>query len=161
MRFLRSILGPAGAWWLHPRFTPDIDMRLGYRVASATMGGYGVDLVLYSPEQGSGILHVDHVIAATGYQVDLGRLGFLRPGLVASVDTTGPFPRLSPSFESSAAGLFFAGLTAAGTFGPMLRFVAGTDFAARRICAGVTTRVRSRVTDGGRDSSLTDQESAA
>jgi hypothetical protein len=37
-------------------------------------------------------------------------------------------------------GLFFAGLTAAAAFGPVMRFVCGTGFAARRISAAVAGR---------------------
>jgi FAD-dependent urate hydroxylase len=39
--------------------------------------------------------------------------------------------------ESSVPGLFFTGLAAAPTFGPVLRFVAGTGLAARRVAHGV------------------------
>jgi hypothetical protein len=34
-------------------------------------------------------------------------------------------------------GLYFSGLVAAATFGPLMRFVAGTGFTARRISSAV------------------------
>jgi len=40
---------------------------------------------------------------------------------------------LSGNFELSLPGLFFCGLASAVTFGPLLRFVAGTRFAASTI----------------------------
>ena len=43
------------------------------------------------------------------------------------------YPVLSHAFESSIQRLYFLGAIAAGTFGPLLRFVAGADFAARRV----------------------------
>ncbi len=76
----------------------------------------------------------EHIIAATGYKVDLDRLKFLEPGnsLEAKV---GPaerrcFPR---AFESSIPGLYFAGVAAANSFGPVMRFAFGAGFAARTL----------------------------
>jgi len=80
-------------------------------------------------------LVVDHAIAATGYRVDIGALQFLdsalRKDLVRIKETSAP--QLSHSFESSVPGLYFTGLSAAPTFGPLMRFVCGTDFTARTI----------------------------
>ena len=42
-------------------------------------------------------------------------------------------PRLTRSFESSVKGLHFVGPIAAPEFGPLVRFVAGTEFAAERV----------------------------
>jgi hypothetical protein len=42
-------------------------------------------------------------------------------------------PVLSQHFESSVEGLYFAGLAAAYSFGPLLRFVLGVHFAAPTI----------------------------
>jgi hypothetical protein len=40
---------------------------------------------------------------------------------------------LSSMFESSVPGLYFVGLAAANTFGPLMRFAFGARFAAERI----------------------------
>jgi hypothetical protein len=42
-------------------------------------------------------------------------------------------PALSATFESSVPGLHFVGQAAAETFGPVMRFVYGTDFTSRRL----------------------------
>lgn len=42
-------------------------------------------------------------------------------------------PVLSRHFESSVAGLYFVGLAAADSFGPMLRFAYGAKYTARRL----------------------------
>ncbi|WP_395293380.1 hypothetical protein ACF9IK_07110 [Kitasatospora hibisci] len=39
-------------------------------------------------------------------------------------------------------GLYFTGLSAADTFGPMMRFVCGTGFAARQISRAIAAEVR-------------------
>ena len=42
-------------------------------------------------------------------------------------------PVLSSRFESTIPGLYFVGIAAANTFGPLMRFAFGADFAAKRI----------------------------
>jgi hypothetical protein len=40
---------------------------------------------------------------------------------------------LSHRFESSVPGLYFLGLSASVSFGPLMRFMHGDEFAARRV----------------------------
>ena len=40
-------------------------------------------------------------------------------------------------------GLYFVGFPAAGAFGPLMRFVCGTTFAAPRAAAGVAAKTRA------------------
>jgi hypothetical protein len=76
---------------------------------------------------------VDHVISATGYKVDLRRLGFLGQDLLHQIRSVENTPVLSPHFESSVPDLYFVGATAANSFGPLLRFAYGAGFAAQRL----------------------------
>jgi len=75
----------------------------------------------------------EHVIAATGYKVDMQRLGFLSPELRSRIRVVSGMPVLSSAFESSIPALYFAGLAAANSFGPVMRFAFGAGFAARTI----------------------------
>jgi hypothetical protein len=87
-----------------------------------------------------------HVIAATGFVPDLRRLLILDPSLrerLATVRGTRA-PELDAGFESSRPGLFFAGLVAAPSFGPSMRFVHGATFTAARLVAGVRRRLAAR-----------------
>ncbi|HEY3724782.1 MAG TPA: FAD-dependent oxidoreductase [Acidimicrobiia bacterium] len=148
LSLVKSVLGPSGAWWLRDRVDGRVAIRTGVSVhtANALPGGAGVQLSLAARHGGGDTLEVDHVLAATGYRVGLDALGFMGPELKTSlrlVSGSGS-PLLDASFESSVPGLYFSGLTAAATFGPLLRFVHGSEFAARRIGAGVSAR-RSRV----------------
>jgi FAD-dependent urate hydroxylase len=79
------------------------------------------------------VIEVDHVIAATGYRVDLDRLSILSTETRQRIQLTGGSPALSANFESSVPGLYFVGLAAANVFGPFLRFACGAGFAARRL----------------------------
>jgi thioredoxin reductase len=137
---LRTVLGPSGAWWLRDRVQGRVDVLTGRSVRSAQRAGSGARLVLADAQGGTEVLETDHVLAATGYRVDLDRMELLAPGLRASVQRTGTAPRLSAGFESSVPGLYFTGLAAAATFGPLLRFVCGTGFSARTISGSVAAR---------------------
>ena len=52
------------------------------------------------------------------------------PELVASLDLADGYPKLTRGLESSVPGLHFLGAPAAFSFGPIMRFVAGTWYAA-------------------------------
>jgi hypothetical protein len=53
------------------------------------------------------------------------------------VRTADGYPVLNAGFESSVPGLYFVGATAAYSFGPVCRFVAGTAFTARALTRAV------------------------
>jgi lysine/ornithine N-monooxygenase len=142
LALVKSVLGPSGAWWLRDRVEGHVDIRSGTHVRRATLGARGgVQLSLAGSNGGGETLDVDHVLAATGYRVGLEALGFVSDDLRSSLRRVSGSPLLHASFESSVPGLFFSGLTAAATFGPLLRFVHGAGFASRRIAAAVPERV--------------------
>lgn len=145
----RTALGPAGACWLRPRVQGKVQQLLGHTVQWAKEARGGVALGL---EDASGTpveVTADHLIAATGYRSDLQRLTFLSDGLRASLRTTAGTPWVNGSYESSVPGLYFIGPAVAPTFGPVMRFVYGSDHAARTVArrfggvAGPQARVRA------------------
>ena len=73
----------------------------------------------------------EHIIAATGYKVDLERLKFLNPEIRSKIKAIEGAPVLSSTFRVVDAGLYFAGVAAANSFGPVMRFAFGAGFAAR------------------------------
>ena len=137
LRLVKRVLGPLGAWWLRDRVVGRIPILNQHAVLSATQDGGGVLLSTSCADGQHAKLRVDHVIAATGYRVDLARLGFLGPELRQQIRLTGGFPQLSGSFESSVPGMYFVGLPAAATFGPLMRFVCGAQFAAKRVSRAI------------------------
>jgi NADPH-dependent 2,4-dienoyl-CoA reductase/sulfur reductase-like enzyme len=131
-RIAWETLGPAGAWWLRDRVEGRVPVLVGRTVAAVEPNGSGVVVrVDGGGEEPS--LTFDHVIAATGYRVDVDRLGFLDDDLRPKLRARNGSPVLSRWFESRVPGLFFVGATAAETFGPVMRFVCGADIAARRV----------------------------
>jgi len=85
---------------------------------------------------------VGHVLLATGFRVDIGRYAFLPEDLLRAVNRVDGYPRLSRGFESTLPGLYFLGAPAAWSFGPLMRFVAGTAWAAQALARGVERRAR-------------------
>jgi thioredoxin reductase len=137
---LRTVLGPSGAWWLRDRVQGRVPVLPGRSLRSAARENGGVRLQVSDAGGDVETLYADHVIAGTGYLVDIDRVALLSPELRRAVrkNAVGPpqlagAPRLSADFQASVPGLYFAGLAAAPTFGPLLRFVCGTGFTARRI----------------------------
>ena len=133
------VLGRLGAWWLKDRVVGKVPVLDEHRVVRARREGDKVLLTVASAGQTHDLV-VDHVLAATGYRVDLSRLDFLSPELRGRVRCLAGWPDLSTSFESSVPGLYFTSLTAAATFGPVMRFVCGTKFTARRVSEAVAAK---------------------
>jgi pyruvate/2-oxoglutarate dehydrogenase complex dihydrolipoamide dehydrogenase (E3) component len=111
---------------------------LGYtlqsaEVQSSKVQGAAVCLHLRAADGSERKVVTEHIIAATGYRVNLDRLKFLSTGIRSQVKVVKGSPVLSSSFESSVPGVYFAGLAAAASFGPVMRFAFGAGFAARRL----------------------------
>jgi FAD-dependent urate hydroxylase len=128
---IRRCTRPAAAAWLLRR-TEKIPINTGQRIDAVAADNGGVRL-----DVGGRSIHADHVLLATGYRIDLNRYRFLSSGLVGSVAVKQGLPVLRPGFESSVPGLHFVGWPAAWSYGPLMRFVYGADFAARALVAQV------------------------
>ncbi|KAA6221100.1 NAD(P)/FAD-dependent oxidoreductase [Streptomyces albofaciens JCM 4342] len=134
---VRRVLGPLGAWWLRERFVGRVQVTAGRQVVRARVEDGRPVLTLRGPDGRTGELAADHVLAATGYRVDLAAMDFLGQGLRTGITVSGGGPRLDAGFGSSVPGLYFTGLPAAASFGPVMRFVCGTEFASRRLAGAV------------------------
>jgi thioredoxin reductase len=119
---------PAGARWLPERLAA-VKITTGRSVSQAKAVGDAVTLKLDDGDE----RRVDHVFLGTGYQVDISRYDFLRPELTGDIKQFDGYPRLASGFRTSVPGLHFIGATAARSFGPLLYFVAGTEFASREL----------------------------
>ncbi|MGD0445082.1 MAG: NAD(P)-binding domain-containing protein [Edaphobacter sp.] len=130
---VRKTLGPAPGWFIRDQVVGKVPFHLGVDIAGASVQNGRVSLQLRDGEGNQTTLEVDHVIAATGYRIDLERLKFLRREMLERIRLTDKSPTLSSAFESSVPGLYFVGVAAANTFGPLMRFAYGSRFAARHL----------------------------
>jgi cation diffusion facilitator CzcD-associated flavoprotein CzcO len=120
---------PAGAQWLKPRVQGVMPITTGRAVKSAVPSGSGVKLTLDDGSERK----VNHVLLATGYRVNIALYPFLSEKLLAAIRRVDGYPQLDAGFESSVPGLYFLGAPAAWSFGPLMRFVAGAEFALRAL----------------------------
>jgi thioredoxin reductase len=140
LEIVRRHLGPSSPWHLKPTFESSVEVLTGHVVRRADVNGT-VQLALARDQGGpTSIVETDHVICATGYRADIDRLSVLDTEMRRGVRTVGGAPALSHGFESSVPGLYFAGIAAAVTFGPLMRFMYGSAFAARRISSHLGRR---------------------
>jgi cation diffusion facilitator CzcD-associated flavoprotein CzcO len=143
VRFVRSHLPPEGAWWLRERVENRVPVHLATTITESQEVGGRVALQLGGPSDAPlRRLVVDHVIAGSGYAIDIERIQFLDPELRRSVTCIERSPRLNGSFESSIPGLRFIGPASAMSFGPLFRFVIGADYTARVITAHLSLQKR-------------------
>jgi thioredoxin reductase len=133
LRLVRDHLGPAPGWFMRDRVVGQIPLNVGHTPLGAEIRDGKVRLT-FKAHDGTEREHItDHVIAATGYRVDLSRLGFLGDDLRSQIRSVKQTPILSSEFQSSVPGLYFLGPASANSFGPLMRFAFGAEFAARRV----------------------------
>ena len=123
---------PAGAGWLRSRIA-GVPITLGRTVVSAVVAGSQLRLRL---DDGTERL-VDHALFATGFRVDVSRYPFLSPSFLRQLETVDGFPVLKRGLESSIPGLHFLGKPAAWSFGPLLGFVSGAQFASEELIRSI------------------------
>lgn len=133
LEYVRTHLGPAPGWSVKDNFVGKVPCHLGSTITSARVHGHRVNLELEDSAGKRRTLVTDHVIAATGYKVDLHRISILSSDLVGAIRSVDRTPVLSSYFESSVPGLYFVGAAAANSFGPLLRFAYGARFTAQRL----------------------------
>lgn len=124
---------PGGSRWLPDRLK-NVKTTTGSSVREAGMLGDEIALTLDDGTE----RRVDHVLLGTGYSVDISAYEFLSAQLVREVQQFDGYPRLTRGFRSSVPGLHFIGATAARSFGPLLYFVAGTEFASRELARNLS-----------------------
>lgn len=134
---LRTHLGPAGGWFAKDKVVGRVPLLLGHSPHRAEIREGYVRLMLKSVDAAEREVIAEHIIAATGYKVNINKMSYLSEAIKRELKTIEGTPILSGNFESSVPGMYFAGLMAASSFGPMLRFVYGARFSARRISRSV------------------------
>jgi len=141
LEIVRTHLGPSGGWFAKEKLAGRVPLLLGYATETARVQNGKIRLQLRGQDGTPREILTDHVIAATGYKVNMGRLQFLSPEIRSQIKTAGASPVLSSTFESSEPGLYFAGVAAANSFGPVMRFAFGAGFAAECFRRAMTKSV--------------------
>jgi hypothetical protein len=143
---VRRYLGPAPAWFVRSAVEGHVPYIVESPVGAASVQGNRAALTLTGADGAERVVTADHVVAATGYRVDVDRLTFLSESIRQGLRLADRAPALSRNFESSVPGLYFVGTASANSFGPMLRFVYGADFASHRVASHLISRLRRKST---------------
>lgn len=130
---VKTVLGPAGGWFVKERVVGRIPILAGHVIERAALIRGGRLCLSTRGPLGQHHLTTEHIIAATGYAVNLGRLRFICKDVRDAVRTVGNVPELSANFECSVPGLHFIGLASTHWFGPVMRFLFGANYTARRL----------------------------
>jgi cation diffusion facilitator CzcD-associated flavoprotein CzcO len=132
LRAVARHLGPAPCWFTRDAIVGRVPLHLGATLERVEAAGSGIR-VTFSQEGRQRTIEADHLIAGTGYKVELSRLSFIDPSLRSRIRLVNGAPILGRQFDSSVPGLYFVGIAAANSFGPLLRFAFGANYAARRL----------------------------
>jgi thioredoxin reductase len=130
-----ACIAPMGAYWLPTRLR-DVPITLGRKVVAAARRNGRVALML----DDGGTRQVDHIVLGTGFRIDVRRYDFLGPELVRALRLAAGAPVLDTGLEASVPGLHFVGAPASQTFGPVMRFVVGTAYAAPAVARSLLGR---------------------
>ena len=133
LHLVSTTLGPSGGWFIRDKVIGRVPLLLGYTPQRAEIEGGRVRLHLRATDGADREVLTEHIIAATGYKVDLERLTFASGEIRSQLKAVNGTPVLSSAFESSIPGLYFVGIAAANSFGPVMRFAFGAGFAARTL----------------------------
>jgi len=136
--FNAASLRAGAAGWLLPRFH-GVKVLVGAEIESAVEREGRIEL-----KCGTRTARYDHVLLATGYKTEIAKFGIFAPRLLDAIACRGGAPVLSAGFESSVPGLHFVGASAVSSFGPLMRFIAGTGFAARQVADAIAPRRMAR-----------------
>jgi len=140
LSLIKNTLGPAGGWAMRDRVVGRVPMLLAHTPDNADVRSGRVHLRAFTASGVEKEVVTDHVIAATGYRVDVRRLSFLGPDISTQLKCDSYVPVLSRDFESSIRGMYFVGLAATNYFGPVMRFVAGAHYTAKKMATHLSAR---------------------
>ncbi len=143
---LARCVRPAAAAWLIDR-TRTITVHAGAPITAIGTTGGRVQI----ERESAATIEADHLVLATGYHIDLARYEFLAPELLASLRLEGGFPSLDDRMQSSLAGLYFVGWPATGSYGPLMRHIAGVEFTARAVTGSLLGAPAGRSESAGSD----------
>ena len=142
---VRRVLGPAPCWFTKEQVVGKVKFQLESTVTASEVEGNKVKLHIKDGSGQNQTLQFDHLIAATGYRTDVRQLSFLDAEILSGLALVETSPKLSANFESSIPNLFFVGVSAANTFGPLLRFAFGAGFAAPRLAEHLRHTARRKL----------------
>ena len=132
-----TLLGPSAGWFVKDRIVGKVPVMTGLVPNKATVVNGELHIEARDQFNAARTIVTDHLLAGTGYKIDLRKLGFISDALRAQIAQANNTPILSGNFETSLKGLYFVGPSAMHSFGPLMRFVLGARYNARNIAPAI------------------------
>ena len=130
---ISTLLGPSAGWFMKDSIVGKVPIMTSLTPRAATVRNGKLHIEATDQFNATKTIVTDHLIAGTGYKIDLRKLDFLNDALRAEIKQVANTPVLSTHFETSAKGLYVIGPASMNNFGPLVRFVHGARYTARRI----------------------------
>lgn len=143
--FVKAHLGPQGAWWLRDRIEGKVPIATGCSLVAAAPHEGRLSLLVRAADGSQRTIVCDHVIAGTGFEVDIDRLAFIDADLRGRIRRLERAPALDYRFRSSVPGLYFVGFASSPSFGPLFRFVAGAAYTSRALSRELARESRVKI----------------
>ncbi len=143
-RAVESHMHPAGGWFMREKIEGRVGTLLGRSIGGAREEKGRVALDLVDAGGNRETFAFDHVIAATGYRPDTRRLDFLSETLRNQIGSPRHTPVVSDAFETKVSGLYVTGPAVIDTFGPLMRFMFGAEFAAPHLAQHFVRKLGAR-----------------
>jgi thioredoxin reductase len=140
-RAIQSHMHPAGGWFMREKIEGQVSCLMGCDIERAEARDGGVSLVLKDKSGHEEIITCDHVVAATGYKPHVRKIPFLAPDICDAIAPSRQTAPLSEKFETRLPGLFITGPAAIDSFGPLMRFMYGAEFAAPHLANCLSRKV--------------------
>jgi FAD-dependent urate hydroxylase len=128
-RIAARLLRPGAAPWLRRHVDGIIPISEGVEVRGVSSRDAGLLLALSDGTE----REVDACIVACGFAFSREGLSVLAPQVRARIEVEHGWPVLDRSFRTTVPQISLVGFPAEGRFGPLARFVEGSEFAARRV----------------------------
>jgi hypothetical protein len=75
--------------------------------------------------------------------MNLAKVPFIAPSLRPHIVTTGAAPKLSGNFETTLRGFYVVGPASANSFGPVMRFMTGAEYAAPALARHLAKKAKA------------------
>jgi cation diffusion facilitator CzcD-associated flavoprotein CzcO len=147
VRAVQRHLGPAPGWFVRDKVVGRFPMHLGAQIKGASIENGKVHVQIVEKDGTNTELIMDHVIGATGFQVQVSRLRFLADSLREEIRSIEDSPVLSRQFETTVPGLYLVGLASAHSFGPLTRFAYGARFTSKQLTRHLVSKLKRAVSE--------------
>ena len=115
---------------MRPRVINKVDIVQGFEIETAAVQGERVVLTMRRDGETGRHIKSDHVIAATGYRVDLSRLTFMDEKLRRRIRSVQTMPNDRLTSNSRVRGRLLYWACRRRNFRSSMRFIYGAEFAA-------------------------------